>query len=261
MLVSLPISEVHQFLWGVMLRFNGFHVRFGNNVYINPPSRTRYESKDFSQHLQKGEKSIWVQDMFWVDFTGLWLTNMDVNWMLTAQRKSEKHGWIYFPLYSLFIRAAAPGLSMTVFFSLSHLTIEPVLYEIIASCTVAVDWNASQGWQSIIFWSLFLTAEIKPARCRSCISGVATANSSLGSSFPLPNTITLESSAKMTPYRRKKDTVIVFPVLITVTTETMLPTYRSTLEADFTLRVSVSLWSFSTRIPPRRITLFERWSE
>jgi hypothetical protein len=83
----------------------------------------------------------------------------------------------------------------------------------------------------------------------------------LGSSFPLPNTITLESSAKMTPYRRKKDTVIVFPVLITVTTETMLPTYRSTLEADFTLRVSVSLWSFSTRIPPRRITLFERWSE
>lgn len=66
----------------------GFHIRSGNNVYINLQPDTRVETdKLFEALSSKGEVTMELQDMFWGDYYGSCTDRFGVHWMFNCSQK------------------------------------------------------------------------------------------------------------------------------------------------------------------------------
>ncbi len=67
----------------------GFHVRFGNNAYINLMPDTRAETRRLFQALSEGgQVEQELQDMFWGDYYGACTDKFGVQWMFNCPEKA-----------------------------------------------------------------------------------------------------------------------------------------------------------------------------
>lgn len=66
----------------------GFHVSFGNNVYINLEPDSREETKQLFTAVSGGGKvEMELQDMFWGDYFGSCTDKYGVQWMVNCNAK------------------------------------------------------------------------------------------------------------------------------------------------------------------------------
>ncbi|HYM95372.1 MAG TPA: VOC family protein [Chitinophagaceae bacterium] len=88
--VELPITGGH-FLMGTDAPESfGFHVNFGNNIYISLQPDTRQETKRLFDALSSGGKIIMdLQDMFWGDYYGSCTDKFGVQWMFNCTNKQS----------------------------------------------------------------------------------------------------------------------------------------------------------------------------
>ncbi len=68
----------------------GFHVRFGNHIYINLMPDTRSETRRLFRALSEGGKVEQpLQDMFWGDYYGVCTDKFGVQWMFNCSEKLQ----------------------------------------------------------------------------------------------------------------------------------------------------------------------------
>ncbi len=84
--VELPITGGHLLMGTDAPESMGFHVRFGNNVYINLEPDTREETERLFRGLSAGGKiEMELQEMFWGAYFGSCTDKFGVRWMFNCQ--------------------------------------------------------------------------------------------------------------------------------------------------------------------------------
>jgi PhnB protein len=86
--MALPITGGHMLMGSDAPEEMGFHVNFGNNIYINLEPDTREETKRLFDALSSGGKvEIELQDMFWGAYFGSCKDKYGVQWMFNCSNK------------------------------------------------------------------------------------------------------------------------------------------------------------------------------
>lgn len=86
--IELPILGGHVLMGTDAPESMGFHVNFGNNVYINLEPDTREETKRLFDALSGGGKvTMELQDMFWGAYYGSCTDKFGVQWMVNCSAK------------------------------------------------------------------------------------------------------------------------------------------------------------------------------
>ena len=86
--VELPITGGHVLMGTDAPEQMGFHVSFGNNVYINLEPDSREETRRLFIALSGGGKvEMELQDMFWGDYFGSCTDKYGVHWMVNCSVK------------------------------------------------------------------------------------------------------------------------------------------------------------------------------
>jgi PhnB protein len=86
--VSLPILGGHRLMGTDAPESMGFHVREGNNVYINLEPDTRAETDRLFKGLSEGGTvEMELQEMFWGDYFGSCKDKFGVQWMFACSSK------------------------------------------------------------------------------------------------------------------------------------------------------------------------------
>jgi PhnB protein len=87
--IALPILGGHMLMGTDAPESMGFHVKFGNNVYINLEPDTRAEAKKLFDALSQGGKvEMPLQEMFWGDYFGSCIDRYGVQWMVNCSSKT-----------------------------------------------------------------------------------------------------------------------------------------------------------------------------
>lgn len=88
--IALPIFGGTHVLMGTDAPESmGFHVNFGNNVYISLHPDTRAETRRLFDALSAGGKvEMELQDMFWGDYYGSCTDKFGVQWMFNCSEKA-----------------------------------------------------------------------------------------------------------------------------------------------------------------------------
>jgi PhnB protein len=88
--IALPILGGHVLMGTDAPESMGFHVKFGNNIYINLQPDTRKETKKLFDALSKnGNVTMELQDMFWGDYFGTCTDKYGVQWMFNCEEKTK----------------------------------------------------------------------------------------------------------------------------------------------------------------------------
>ena len=86
--VELPVTGGHVLMGTDAPEEMGFHVSFGNNIYINLEPDTREETKRLFDALSAGGKvEMELQDMFWGAYFGSCKDKYGVQWMFNCANK------------------------------------------------------------------------------------------------------------------------------------------------------------------------------
>ena len=87
--IALPIlGGVHTLMGTDAPESMGFHVHFGNNIYINLQPDTRAETRRLFGALAAGGKvEMELQEMFWGDYFGSCTDQFGVAWMFNCAEK------------------------------------------------------------------------------------------------------------------------------------------------------------------------------
>lgn len=86
--IALPILGGHVLMGTDAPETMGFHVNFGNNIYINLEPDTRIETnRIFSSISQGGKIEMPLQEMFWGDYYGSCTDKYGVQWMFNCTSK------------------------------------------------------------------------------------------------------------------------------------------------------------------------------
>ncbi len=86
--IALPILGGHLLMGTDAPESMGFHVNFGNNIYINLEPDSRKETKALFDKLAAGGKiTMELQDMFWGDYFGTCTDKYGVQWMFNCASK------------------------------------------------------------------------------------------------------------------------------------------------------------------------------
>ena len=87
--IALPILDGAHVLMGTDApKEFGFHVNFGNNIYISLSPDTREETKRLYDALSEGGTvTMELQDMFWGAYYGSCTDKYGVQWMLNCEQK------------------------------------------------------------------------------------------------------------------------------------------------------------------------------
>lgn len=86
--VGLPILGGHVLMGTDAPESMGFHVKPGNNVYINLEPDTREETDRLFKELSEGGKvEMPLQEMFWGDYFGSCVDKFGVQWMFNCASK------------------------------------------------------------------------------------------------------------------------------------------------------------------------------
>ncbi|MBX2960881.1 MAG: VOC family protein [Cyclobacteriaceae bacterium] len=86
--MALPILGGHMLMGSDAPESLGFHVNYGNNVYINLETDTREESDRLFNALSAGGNiTMPLQDMFWGDYFGSCTDKFGVQWMVNCASK------------------------------------------------------------------------------------------------------------------------------------------------------------------------------
>lgn len=86
--VELPITGGHILMGTDAPEQMGFHVKFGNNIYINLEPDSREETKRLFDALSAGGKiEMEMQDMFWGAYFGSCTDKYGVQWMFNCSNK------------------------------------------------------------------------------------------------------------------------------------------------------------------------------
>lgn len=86
--VEMPITGGHVLMGTDAPEEMGFHVNFGNNIYINLEPDTREETKRLFDALAAGgQVEMELQDMFWGAYFGTCKDKYGVQWMFNCSNK------------------------------------------------------------------------------------------------------------------------------------------------------------------------------
>ena len=86
--ITLPILGGHVLMGTDAPESMGFHVNFGNNIYINLEPDTRSETDRLFKLLSEGGKiEMPLQEMFWGDYYGSCTDKYGVQWMFNCASK------------------------------------------------------------------------------------------------------------------------------------------------------------------------------
>lgn len=86
--IELPITGGHVLMGTDAPESFGFHVNFGNNIYISLEPDTRSETKKLFDALSAGGQVIEeMQEMFWGAYYGSCTDKFGVNWMFNCPAK------------------------------------------------------------------------------------------------------------------------------------------------------------------------------
>ena len=87
--IELPITGGHILMGTDAPESMGFHVNFGNNIYINLEPDTREETLRLFNALSEGGKVIQpMEDMFWGAYYGCCTDKFGVQWMFNNNTQS-----------------------------------------------------------------------------------------------------------------------------------------------------------------------------
>jgi PhnB protein len=87
--VALPILNGHLLMGTDASESMGFHVTFGNNIFVNLEPDTRAETDRLFAALSKGGKvEMKLQEMFWGDYFGSCTDQFGVQWMFNCVSKT-----------------------------------------------------------------------------------------------------------------------------------------------------------------------------
>lgn len=88
--IELRILGLHTLMGTDAPESMGFHMNFGNNVYINLQPDTREETKKLFDGLSEGGNvTMELQDMFWGDYFGSCTDKYGVQWMFNCGEKPD----------------------------------------------------------------------------------------------------------------------------------------------------------------------------
>ena len=86
--IELPILGGHILMGSDAPESMGFHVQFGNNVYLNLDADTREETLRLFKALSDGGKiEMDLQDVFWGAYFGSCVDKYGINWMVYCNVK------------------------------------------------------------------------------------------------------------------------------------------------------------------------------
>ncbi len=86
--IELPIVGGHILMGTDAPESMGFHVTFGNNVFIMLDPDTRLETKQLFEALSEGGTvTLELQDMFWGDYYGTCTDKFGIQWMFNCSEK------------------------------------------------------------------------------------------------------------------------------------------------------------------------------
>ena len=86
--IELPILAGHVLMGTDAPQSMGFHLNFGNNIYINLEPDTRAETKKLFDALSiDGKIEMDLQDMFWGAYYGSCTDKYGVQWMFNCTEK------------------------------------------------------------------------------------------------------------------------------------------------------------------------------
>ena len=87
--IELPILGGHILMGSDAPESMGFHVQFGNNVYLNLDADTREETLRIFNALSNGGKiEMDLQDVFWGAYFGSFTDKYGIHWMVYCNEKS-----------------------------------------------------------------------------------------------------------------------------------------------------------------------------
>ena len=88
--IELPIVGGHMLMGTDAPESMGFHVKFGNNIYINLEPDTKSETKKLFEALSaEGTVTMELQDMFWGDYFGSCIDKYGVQWMFNCSEANK----------------------------------------------------------------------------------------------------------------------------------------------------------------------------
>lgn len=86
--IELPILGGHILMGSDAPESMGFHVQFGNNVYLNLDADTREETLRIFNSLSNGGKiEMDLQDVFWGAYFGSFTDKYGIHWMVYCNEK------------------------------------------------------------------------------------------------------------------------------------------------------------------------------